>query len=165
MTSSNGNIFRVTGHLCHRWIPRKGQWRGALMFSLICAWINGWVNNGMAGDSRCHRAHCDVIVMTIDWNCVFSKVLQFWRKKAAGKTGKRYLSTEQELPEQESKMSNSDLPDTKCVRPCAYGVRVLSNVRILKESNLASFLIQEIKKKNLWKRSTNFCPEMYESVS
>ena len=23
--------------------PHKGQWRGALMFSLICAWINGWV--------------------------------------------------------------------------------------------------------------------------
>ena len=23
----------------------KGQWRGALMFSLICAWTNGWVNN------------------------------------------------------------------------------------------------------------------------
>ena len=51
MTSSNGNIFRVTGHLCgeftgHRWIPRtNGQWRGALMFSLICAWINCWVNN------------------------------------------------------------------------------------------------------------------------
>ena len=22
----------------------KGQWRGALMFSLICVWINGWVN-------------------------------------------------------------------------------------------------------------------------
>ena len=51
MTSSNGNIFRVTGHLCgeftgHRWIPRghKGQWRGALVFSLISAWINGWVN-------------------------------------------------------------------------------------------------------------------------
>ena len=40
----------------------KGQWRGALMFSLICAWINGWVNNGEAGDLRCHGAHCDVIV-------------------------------------------------------------------------------------------------------
>ena len=26
--------------------PQKCQWRGALMFSLICAWINGWVNNG-----------------------------------------------------------------------------------------------------------------------
>ena len=25
--------------------PQKGQWRGALMFSLICVWINGWVNN------------------------------------------------------------------------------------------------------------------------
>ena len=24
--------------------PHKGQLRGALMFSLICVWINGWVN-------------------------------------------------------------------------------------------------------------------------
>ena len=30
--------------------PHKGQWRGALMFSLICAWINGWVNNSEPGD-------------------------------------------------------------------------------------------------------------------
>ena len=30
--------------------PHQGQWRGALMFSLICAWINGWVNNREAGD-------------------------------------------------------------------------------------------------------------------
>ena len=30
--------------------PHKGQWRGALMFSLICVWINGWVNNREAGD-------------------------------------------------------------------------------------------------------------------
>ena len=30
--------------------PHKGQWRGSLMFSLICAWINGWVNNREAGD-------------------------------------------------------------------------------------------------------------------
>ena len=43
--------------------PHKGQWRGALMFSLICAWINGWVNNREAGDLRRHRAHCDVTVM------------------------------------------------------------------------------------------------------
>ena len=28
----------------------KGQWRGALMFSLICDWINAWVNNREAGD-------------------------------------------------------------------------------------------------------------------
>ena len=44
--------------------PHKGQWRGALMFSLICARINGWANNGDAGDLRRHLAHYDVIVMT-----------------------------------------------------------------------------------------------------
>ena len=43
--------------------PLKGQWRGALMFSLICAWIKGWVNNREAGDLRHHRVHYDVIVM------------------------------------------------------------------------------------------------------
>ena len=32
--------------------PHKGQWRGALMFSLICVWINGWVNDREAGDLR-----------------------------------------------------------------------------------------------------------------
>ena len=41
----------------------KGQWRGALMFSLICVWINAWVNNPEAGDLRRYRAHYDVIVM------------------------------------------------------------------------------------------------------
>ena len=43
--------------------PHKGQWRGALVFSLICVWINGWVNNRGAGDLRRYRAHNDVIVM------------------------------------------------------------------------------------------------------
>ena len=43
--------------------PHKGQWRRSSMFSLICAWINSWVNNGEAGDLRCHRAHYDVTVM------------------------------------------------------------------------------------------------------
>ena len=45
--------------------PHKGQWRGALMFSLICARINAWVNNGEAGDLRRHRAHYDVTVMSM----------------------------------------------------------------------------------------------------
>ena len=52
MTSSNGNIFRVTG-----------QWCGALMFTLICTRINVWVNNRKAGDLRRNRVHYDVIVM------------------------------------------------------------------------------------------------------
>ena len=43
--------------------PHKGQWRGALKFSWICVWINGWVNNREAGDLRRYRAHHDVIVM------------------------------------------------------------------------------------------------------
>ena len=43
--------------------PHKGQWRGALMFSLIYAWINDWVNNREAGDLRRKHGHYDVIVM------------------------------------------------------------------------------------------------------
>ena len=41
----------------------KGQWRGTLMFSLICARINSWVNNGEAGDLGRNRAHFGVTVM------------------------------------------------------------------------------------------------------
>ena len=42
--------------------PHKGQWRGALMFSLFCAWTNGWVNNRDGGDLRRYRTHDDVTV-------------------------------------------------------------------------------------------------------
>ena len=43
--------------------PRKGQWRGALIFSLTCAWIKAWISNHGAGDLRRYRAHHDVIVI------------------------------------------------------------------------------------------------------
>ena len=43
----------------------NGQRRGALMFSLLCTWINGWVNNREAGDLRRLRTHYDVNVMNI----------------------------------------------------------------------------------------------------
>ena len=39
--------------------------RGALMFSLICAWISVWANNHEAGDLGSHCAHYDVIVMLL----------------------------------------------------------------------------------------------------
>ena len=65
MTSSNGNIFRVTGPLC---TGHKGQWRGALMFYLIWALINTYVNNREAGDLRRYRAHYDVTVMGTSWD-------------------------------------------------------------------------------------------------
>ena len=45
--------------------PHKGRWRGALMFSLICVWINGWVNNHEPDDLRRYRAHYDVIVLPL----------------------------------------------------------------------------------------------------
>ena len=50
----------------HRWpmnSPHKGRWRGALMFSLIFPWTNGWVNTRDAGDLRSQWAHYDVTVM------------------------------------------------------------------------------------------------------
>ena len=43
--------------------PHKSQWRGVLMFSLICAWTNGWAITRDAGDLRRHRTHYDVTVM------------------------------------------------------------------------------------------------------
>ena len=55
--------------------PHEGQWHGALMFSLICTWINGWVNNSEAGDLRRRRAHYDLILVN-------DRVLDtcFWQK-------------------------------------------------------------------------------------
>ena len=43
--------------------PHKGQWSGALMFSLICSWTNVWANNRDAGDLGSHHAHYDATVM------------------------------------------------------------------------------------------------------
>ena len=43
--------------------PHKGHWRGALVFSLICAWTNSWANNGYTSDFRRHRDYYDVTVM------------------------------------------------------------------------------------------------------
>ena len=51
------------------WSPvnfsNKGHWRGALVFSLICAWINGSINNGEAVDLIHHCAHYDSTVMPL----------------------------------------------------------------------------------------------------
>ena len=53
MTSSNGNILRVTGPLC-----------GELFDAFFDLCLNKWLmNNREAGDLRRHRAHYDVTVM------------------------------------------------------------------------------------------------------
>ena len=55
-------------HFPRYWLFVRGIYRSpvnfpALMFSLICARINGWVNNRKAGNLRCHHPQNDVIVM------------------------------------------------------------------------------------------------------
>ena len=74
--------------------PHEGQWHGALMFSLICTRINGWVNNREAGDLRLHRAYYyvtvkerfyhDVMVQRWELKCHCSRMLypRFTRHKA-----------------------------------------------------------------------------------
>ena len=54
--------------------PHKGQWRRALMFSLISAWINGWVNNRETGDLRRHPVHYDVVVMLT----IMANPMRYW---------------------------------------------------------------------------------------
>ena len=48
--------------------PHKCPWRGALMFSMICAWTKGWVNNRYAVELRHHRTHYNVtVIMVTSW--------------------------------------------------------------------------------------------------
>ena len=58
--------------------PHKGPWRRALIFSLICTWLNDWVNNHAAGDFRRHRAHYVVTVMhkAIKYTCRYFPVVK-----------------------------------------------------------------------------------------
>ena len=61
----------------------KGQLRGALVFPLISAWINGWVNNQEAGDLGRHCAHYDVTVMTSEITSKdMGKINQYQTKQA-----------------------------------------------------------------------------------
>ena len=64
--------------------PYKGKWRGALMFSLICGWINDWANNREAGDLRRHRGYYDATVMvnTVTvFTLAYGSVLVSWCAK------------------------------------------------------------------------------------
>ena len=71
MTSSNGDIFHVTGPSCGNPTvtsesPYKDQSQGALMFSLICTWTNEQTIGTLViwdGDLS-HCPHYDVIIMT-----------------------------------------------------------------------------------------------------
>ena len=68
MTTSNGNIFRVTGPLWgestgHRRIPLTKVSNTELWCLLWSAWTNDWANNRDAGDLKSYRTHYDGTVM------------------------------------------------------------------------------------------------------
>ena len=70
MTSSNGNIFRVTGHLCGEFtgpgeFPAQRPVTRSFDVPLICVGLKGWINNREAGDFRRYRVHYDVTVMSM----------------------------------------------------------------------------------------------------
>ena len=72
MTSSNGNIFRVT-FTGHRWIPSTKASDAELWCFLRSApWINSWVNNREVGDLRRHRTRCDVTVTPYKLRTIFT---------------------------------------------------------------------------------------------
>ena len=70
-TSSNGNIFQVTGPLWGEsigdwWLPLTKASDTELLFSLICcAWTKDWAHNRDASDLGCHHAHYDVTEMML----------------------------------------------------------------------------------------------------
>ena len=71
MTSSDGNIFRVTGHLYSGNSPVADEFRAqrpvtrsfGVFFDLRLNKRFSKLNNYEAGDLRRHRAHYDVTVM------------------------------------------------------------------------------------------------------
>ena len=65
----------------------KGQWHGALMYCLICAWINGWVNSREAGDLRRIPAYYDVNVMIIP-----NRIMSFICSYSSGLLWQSYIS-------------------------------------------------------------------------
>ena len=140
ITSSNGSIFRVTGPLCGEF-PYKGQWRGALMLSLICARTNGWVNNREAGDLRRHRAHYDITLMGKDRspnikpqpNNVFTFLLLFW------------LGTSQFIPVHQNHFSdgaNNCFIDTKVIS--VYRWNLITNCPSVRNKFLGTIWVNRL---------------------
>ena len=86
MTSSNANIFRVTGHLRGN-SPVTGEFpsqrpvtRSFDVFFDLRLKKNGWVNNRDAGDLRRHRAHYDVIVLLLTLVSEVNHLRSFWSR-------------------------------------------------------------------------------------
>ena len=129
MTLRNLNIFRVTGLLCgeftgHRWTPpHKGQWRGAIMFSLICAWTSVWLNNRDAGDFGRHHGQYDVTVCEILTNFFTPPCITFF---GAGELHAKFSTRLYSIPKVQSQtLSHWDPFRTLQLR---YNERVASQI-------------------------------------
>ena len=78
--------------------PHKGQWRAALIFALICAWRNGWVNNRYTSNLGRHCTHFGVMaILTIhpiacwDFGYVVSHVHRWLIIAEAASSGRTWL--------------------------------------------------------------------------
>ena len=89
--------------------PHKGQWLGALMFSLICTWTNSWAINPDAGDLRRQHNHYDVTVMnsvghhtgssndlslnlTVQYHSIAEQILTFCQVEHSEQTSLKFKS-------------------------------------------------------------------------
>ena len=79
--------------------PHNGQWRGALKFSLICAWINSWVNSHEFGNLGRHRAHYDAIVMC---QCPIIQCSTLYRRGSSGILCRHHLADVRKILRKES---------------------------------------------------------------
>ena len=87
--------------------PHKGHRRGALMFSLICPWTNGWENNRETGDLRRHRAHYYVIVMYFqDTSELFFEDVRVPKSAMLGEENKGFYYLMSELPQERLCIAN-----------------------------------------------------------
>ena len=124
--------------------PHKGQWRGALMFSLICAWTNGWVNNRDAGDLRRHSAHYDATVMSrmlsitvyrsadtiyCEWCGLIVSAGSSWKLlRAWCQTGTRTCHLQNGIGQSKSEMPQCNVPMSLRLHGCIVVTLLLINM-------------------------------------
>ena len=97
----------------------KGQWHGALMFYLICAWTKAWTNNRVGGDlRRRHRVWNDITVMNklilhfYAYLVVYAKVGICKKKRGTCTKLIQIFSTKQYFHDDKTRQSSYHLYDT-----------------------------------------------------
>ena len=107
--------------------PHKGRWRGTLKFSLICTWINGWVNNGEIVDLRRHLAHFDITVIFTNSRAAISFTHWIW----VGWTRRVPRVCMRMLTDTRGACIRGTLGHSNRVHPVSIDIRVTLKFRIL----------------------------------